>query len=120
MAGKIVDHSSYLTVDAEFIGLQDCFEAYRRAVTYREKDESTNTLVITNSPDVIEYQEGDGNVVLLTRDDIHNVLVFRVFFSDDRLIKPVYVYNQREYQIACEFVRRLLNGQLEPKEEWLA
>lgn len=118
MPGQLVSHETYLSIDVEFIGLRECFEAYRRGMEYAEAN--NGTLVITNAPDTLECQTKNQDSVLLTLDEIHNVLVMRIFLADDRIIKPIYIYNQREYQIACEFHRQILKGDLEPKEEWLS
>ena len=121
MPGKIVAHDTHLRIDTEFIELKDCFEAFRRSVEYAESHDIDDTLVISSSIDTVEFQRANGNSVLATYDDIHKVLIMRLFLNEgDVVIKPIYIYNHSEYQTACSFMRQVLGGQLDLKKEWLA
>lgn len=121
MPGKIVPHETYLRIDTEFIELKDCFEAFRRGVEYREKNDIDDILVICNAPDIIEYQLKNGDSFIVTYDPIHRIIVMRVFLHDEDItIKPVYIYNNREYQIACEFLRQIMHDKIDLKDEWIA
>lgn len=119
MPGKIVSHETFLTIDTEFIDLKQCFEAFRRGVEFQEKS-GEDILVICNSIDTIEYQLKNGDSFLITYDPVHRVIAMRMFLHEgDQMLKPMYIYNNREYQIACEFIRQVLSANLELKEEWL-
>jgi len=119
--GKIFVHEKRLTIDGDFLSLEDCFEAFRRSVEYAESHDIDGTLVISSSIDTVEFQRANGNSVLATYDDIHKVLIMRLFLNEgDVVIKPIYIYNHSEYQTACSFMRQVLGGQLDLKKEWLA
>ena len=121
MPGKIVPHETHLRVDTEFIELKDCFEAFRRGVEYREKNDSEDILVISNTTDLVEYQLKNGDSFIVTYDPIHRIIVMRGFFHEgDVVLKPLYIYNNREYQIACEFLRQIMHDKIDLKKEWLA
>lgn len=121
MPGQIVSHESYLRIDVDFISLEDCFKAFRRGIDYREQNDAEDILVICNTDDCVEYQTKNGDSFLLTYDPIHKVMVMRMFFEEgDKVLKPLYIYNQREYQIACEFVRRIMGDKMDLMEEWLS
>lgn len=120
MPGKIVPYDTYLRIDTEFIDLASCFEAFRRGVEYRDKNDIDETLVICNTPDLIEYQLKNGDSFIVTYDSIHQIIVMRMFLHDEDItIKPIYVYNNREYQIACEFLRQIMHDKIDLKKEWL-
>lgn len=120
MPGKIVAHNTHLRIDTEFIELKDCFEAFRRGVEYREKNDVDDILVICNAPDIIEYQLKNGDSFIVTYDPIHRIIVMRVFLHDEDItIKPIYIYNNREYQIACEFLRQIMHDKIDLKDEWI-
>lgn len=121
MPGKIVAHDTHLRIDTEFIELKDCFQAFRRGVEYREKNDVDDILVICNAPDIIEYQLKNGDSFVVTYDPIHRIIVMRVFLHDEDItIKPIYIYNNREYQIACEFLRQVMHDKIDLKDEWIA
>lgn len=118
--GKLVAHATRLTIDGEFLSLEDCFEAFRRSIEYAEANTRDEIIVICNSIDTIEYQRDNGNSVLATYDDLHKVMIMRIFLNEgDQVIKPIYIFNHREYQIACDFMRQVTSANLELKEEWL-
>ena len=120
MPGKIVPYDTYLRIDTEFIDLASCFEAFRRGVEYRDKNNIGETLVICNTPDLIEYQLENGDSFIVTYDPIHQIIVMRMFLHDEDItIKPIYIYNNREYQIACEFLRQIMHDKIDLKKEWL-
>lgn len=118
--GKLVPHKDHLTIECEFLSLKDCFEAFRRSIEYAETSVSDDILVISNSIDTIEFQRPNGNSLLATYDEVHKVMIMRIFLDEgDRVIKPIYIYNHREYQIACNFMRQVMSVNLDLKEEWL-
>lgn len=118
--GKLIVHENRLTIDGDFLSLEDCFEAFRRSIEYTETSVSDDILVIGNSIDTIEFQRPNGNSVLATYDDVHKVMIMRIFLNEgDRVIKPIYIYNHREYQIACNFMRQVMSDGLNVKDEWL-
>lgn len=118
--GKLVAHATRITIDGEFLSLEDCFEAFRHSIEYAEVNTRDEIIVICNSIDTIEYQRDNGNSVLATYDDLHKVIIMRIFLNEgDQVIKPIYIFNHREYQIACDFVRQVTSGNLDLKEEWL-
>lgn len=118
--GKLVAHATRLTIDGELLSLEDCFEAFRRSIEYAEAHTRDEIIVICNSIDTIEYQRDNGNSVLATYDDLHKVMIMRIFLDEgDVVIKPIYIFNHREYQIACNFMRQVLRENLDLKEEWL-
>lgn len=118
--GKLVAHADHLTIDVEFLSLEDCFEAFRRSIEYAEEHTRDEIIVICNSIDTIEYQRDNGNSILATYDDLHNVIIMRIFLNEgDQVIKPIYIFNYREYQIACNFMRQVTSANLDLKEEWL-
>lgn len=120
MPGKIVSHETFLTIDTEFIDLKQCFEAFRRGVKLQDKS-GEDILVICNSIDTIEYQLKNGDSFLITYDPVHRVIAMRMFLhEEDQVLKPLYIYNNREYQIACEFLRQIMGNRVEIDEEWLA
>ena len=120
MPGKIVPYDTYLRIDTEFIDLASCFEAFRRGVEYRDKNDIDETLVICNTPDLIEYQLKNGDSIIVAYDPIHQIIVMRMFLHDeDIIIKPIYIYNNREYQIACAFLRQIMHDKIDLKKEWL-
>ena len=120
MPGKIVPHDTYLRIDTEFIDLASCFEAFRRGVEYRDKNGIDETLVLCNTPDLIEYQLKNGDSFIVTYDPIHQIIIMRMFLHDENItIKPIYIYNNREYQIACEFLRQIMHDKIDLKKEWL-
>lgn len=120
MPGKIVPYDTYLRIDTEFIDLASCFEAFRRGVEYHDKNDTDETLVICNTPDLIEYQLKNGDSFIVTYDPIHQIIVMRMFLHDEDItIKPIYIYNNREYQIACEFLRQIMHDKIDLKKEWL-
>ena len=44
----------------------------------------------------------------------------RLFLHDENVtVKPIYIYNNREYQIACEFLRQIMHDKIDLKKEWL-
>ena len=119
--GKIVVHEKRLTIDGDFLSLEDCFEAFRRSVEYAESHRTQEIIVICNSVDTIEYQETNGNSILVTYDDVHKVMIMRVFLNEgDVVIKPIYIYNHSDYQTACSFMRQVISADLDLKKEWLA
>ena len=119
--GKLVVHEKHMTIDGDFLSLEDCFEAFRRSVEYAESHRLEETLVISSSIDTVEFQRGNGNSVLATYDDIHKVIIMRIFLNEgDVVIKPIYIYNNREYQIACEFLRQIMHDKIDLKDEWIA
>lgn len=121
MPGKIVPHENYIRIDTEFIELKDCFEAFRRGVEYKDKNGIEDVLFVTNSIDTIEYQLKNGDCFIVTYDPIHRIIVMRAFLHDeDIVIKPIYIYNNREYQIACDFLRQIMHNKIDLKKEWLA
>ena len=118
--GKLVAHPNRITIDGEFLSLEDCFEAFRRSIEYAEEHARDEIIVICNSIDTIEYQRDNGNSVLLTYDDVHKVMIMRIFLNEgDQVIKPIYIFNHREYQIACDFMRQVTSANLKLKKEWL-
>lgn len=118
--GKLVAHPNRITIDGEFLGLEDCFEAFRRSIEYAEEHTRDEIIVICNSIDTIEYQRDNGNSVLVTYDDVHKVMIMRIFLNEgDQVIKPIYIFNHREYQIACDFMRQVTSANLKLKKEWL-
>mgnify|MGYP001740040833 FL=1 len=118
--GKLVSHEDRLTIEGEFLSLKDCFEAFRRSIEYAESSVHEDVLIICNSIDIIEHQYSNGNSVLVTYDGVHKVMIMRIFINEgDQVIKPIYIYNHREYQIACNFMRQVLSANLELKDEWL-
>ena len=118
--GKLVAHPNRITIDGEFLSLEDCFEAFRRSIEYAEDHTRDEIIVICNSIDTIEYQRDNGNSVLLTYDDVHKVMIMRIFLNErDQVIKPIYIFNHREYQIACDFMRQVTSANLKLKKEWL-
>lgn len=118
--GKLVAHPNRITIDGEFLSLEDCFEAFRRSIEYAEEHTRDEIIVICNSIDTVEYQRDNGNSVLLTYDDIHKVMIMRIFLNEgDQVIKPIYIFNHREYQIACDFMRQVTSANLKLKKEWL-
>ena len=120
MPGKIVSHETFLTIDTEFIDLKQCFEAFRRGVELKDKS-GEDILVVCNSIDTIEYQLKNGDSFLLTYDPVHRVIAIRMFlYEGDQVLKPLYIYNNREYQIACEFIRQIMGNRIEIDKEWLA
>lgn len=120
MPGKIIANHTHLRIDTEFIELGDCFEAFRRGVEYKEKNDVEDILVICNTTDLIEYQLKNGDSVIVTHDPIHRIMVMRMFLHDENItVKPIYIYNNREYQIACEFLRQILHDKIDLKKEWL-
>ena len=119
--GKLVVHEKYMTIDGEFLSLEDCFEAFRRSVEYAESHDIDDTLVISSSIDTVEFQRANGNSVLATYDDVHKVIIMRIFLNEgDVVIKPIYIYNHSEYQTACSFMRQIMVANLDLKKEWLA
>ena len=119
--GKLVAHATRLTIDGEFLSLEDCFEAFRRSIEYAENNLADEALIICNSIDVIEFQKPNGNSMIVTYDPVHKVMIMRIFLHEgDIVIKPIYIFNHREYQIACNFMRQVLSANLDLKEEWLA
>ena len=119
--GKLVVHEKRITIDGDFLSLEDCFEAFRRSVEYAESHGIEDTLVISSSIDTVEFQRANGNSVLVTYDDVHKVIIMRLFLNEgDMVIKPIYIYNHSDYQVSCNFMRQVLGGQLELKKEWLA
>lgn len=114
----IQSYDDHLRVDVDYISLKDCFEAFRRGVEHRDNTLG-DILLITNSPDTIEYQTSLGDSYLITYDPIHKVMVMRAFLRDDDVLKPLYIYNQREYQIACEFLRSIMHEKIDLKGDWL-
>lgn len=119
--GKLVAHKKHITIDGEFLSLEDCFEAFRRSVEYTEANNVEETLVISSSVDTVEFQRGNGNSVLVTYDDVHKVMIMRIFLNEgDVVIKPIYIYNHNEYQTACSFMRQVMVANLDLKKEWLA
>lgn len=118
--GKLVAHPNRITIDGEFLNLEDCFEAFRHSIEYAEEHTRDEIIVICNSIDTIEYQRDNGNSVLVTYDDIHKVMIMRIFLNEgDQVIKPIYIFNHREYQIACDFMRQVTSANLKLKKEWL-
>ena len=118
--GQLVAHEDRLTIEGEFLSLKDCFEAFRRSVEYAENNIADETLIICNSIDVIEFQKPNGNSMIVTYDPVHKVIIMRIFLhEEDLVIKPIYIFNHREYQIACNFIRQVLNANLELKDAWL-
>lgn len=118
--GKLVAHPNRITIDGEFLSLEDCFEAFRRSIEYAEEHTRDEIIVICNSIDTIEYQRDNGNSVLVTYDDVHKVMIMRIFLNEgDQVIKPIYIFNHREYQIACDFMRQVTSANLNLKKEWL-
>lgn len=118
--GKLVVHEKRLTIDGDFLSLEDCFEAFRRSIEYAEENLVDEALIICNSVDTIEYQRTNGNSVLTTYDDVHKVMIMRIFLNEgDIVIKPIYIYNHSDYQVACNFMRQVLGGNLDLKNEWL-
>ena len=118
--GKLVAHPNRITIDGEFLSLEDCFEAFRRSIEYAEEHTRDEIIVICNSIDTIEYQRENGNSVLVTYDDVHKVMIMRIFLNEgDQVIKPIYIFNHREYQIACDFMRQVTSANLKLKKEWL-
>lgn len=118
--GKLVAHPNRITIDGEFLSLEDCFEAFRRSIEYAEEHTRDEIIVICNSIDTIEYQRDNGNSVLVTYDDVHKVMIIRIFLNEgDQVIKPIYIFNHREYQIACDFMRQVTSANLKLKKEWL-
>lgn len=119
--GKLVVHEKHMTIDGDFLSLEDCFEAFRRSVEYAESHDIDDTLVISSSIDTVEFQRGAGNSGLVTYDDVHKVMIMRIFINEgDVVIKPIYIYNHSDYQTACAFLRQVICGQLDLKKEWLA
>ena len=119
--GKLVAHKNRITIEGEFLSLEDCFEAFRRSIEYAEKNTRDELIIICNSIDTVEYQRENGNSVLMTYDDTHKVIIMRIFLDEgDRVIKPIYIYNHRDYQIACNFMRQVTTANLDLKKEWLA
>lgn len=119
--GKLVVHEKHMTIDGDFLSLEDCFEAFRRSIEYAENHALDDTLIISNSIDTVEFQRGNGNSVLVTYDDVHKVMIMRIFLNkDDTVIKPIYIYNHSDYQTACSFMRQVMVGNLDLKKEWLA
>lgn len=119
--GKLVVHEKRITIDGDFLSLEDCFEAFRRSVEYAENHGIEDTLVISSSIDTVEFQRANGNSVLMTYDDVHKVIIMRIFLNEgDVVIKPIYIYNRSDYQVSCNFMRQVLGEQLELKKEWLA
>ena len=118
--GKLVVHEKRITIDGDFLSLEDCFEAFRRSVEYAESHGIEDTLVISSSIDTVEFQRANGNSVLVTYDDTHKVIIMRLFLNEgDVVIKPIYIYNHSDYQVSCNFMRQVLGGQLDLKKEWL-
>lgn len=118
--GKLVVHPNRITIDGEFLSLEDCFEAFRRSIEYAEEHTRDEIIVICNSIDTIEYQRDNGNSVLVTYDDVHKAMIMRIFLDEgDQVIKPIYIFNHREYQIACDFMRQVTSANLKLKKEWL-
>lgn len=118
--GKLIAHEKRITIDGDFLSLEDCFEALRRSVEYAEQNNLEDTLLISSSIDTIEFQRSNGNSVLVTYDDTHKVMIMRIFLHEgDIVIKPIYIYNHGDYQTACSFMRQVLGGQLDLKKEWL-
>lgn len=118
--GKLVAHPNRITIDGEFLSLEDCFEAFRRSIEYAENNLADEALIICNSIDTIEFQKPNGNSVIVTYDPIHKVMIMRIFLHEgDVVIKPIYIFNHREYQIACNFMRQVLSWNLDLKKEWL-
>lgn len=121
MPGKIVTHDTHLTIDTDFMSLESCFNAFRRGVGYREQNDVDEILVICNTEDCVEYQTKLGDSVIITYDPVHSVIVMRIFvYTNDTVLKPLYVRNHREYQIACEFLRQVMSEKIDVKEEWIA
>ena len=119
--GKLVVHEKHMTIDGDFLSLEDCFEAFRRSVEYAESHQLEETLVISSSVDTVEFQRGNGNSGLVTYDNVHKVIIMRIFLDEgDVVIKPIYIYNHSDYQTACSFLRQVHGGQLDLKKEWLA
>lgn len=119
--GKLVVHKKHMTIDGDFLSLEDCFEAFRRSVEYAESHRLEETLVISSSVDTVEFQRGNGNSVLMTYDDVHKVIIMRIFLDEgDVVIKPIYIYNHSDYQTACSFMRQVMTVQIDLKKEWLA
>nr|DAN78171.1 MAG TPA: hypothetical protein [Caudoviricetes sp.] len=118
--GKLVVHEKCITIDDDFLSLEDCFEAFRRSVEYAESHGIEDTLVISSSIDTVEFQRANGNSVLVTYDDVHKVIIMRIFLNEgDAVIKPIYIYNRSDYQVSCNFMRSVLGGNLDLKKEWL-
>jgi len=121
MPGKIVAHDRYLTIDTEFMSLERCFNAFRRGMAYREQNDVDEILIICNTEDCVEYQTKLGDSVVITYDPVHYVIVMRIYVhTNDTVLKPLYIRNYREYQIACELLRQVMNEKIDVKEEWLA
>ena len=121
MPGTLVAHDKYMTIDTDFIDLAECFKGFRRGVEYREKNDVDEILVICNTEDCVEYQTKLGDSVIITYDSVHSVIVMRIFvYTNDTVLKPLYVRNHREYQIACEFLRQVMSKKIDVKEEWTA
>lgn len=119
--GKLVVHKNHITIDGDFLSLEDCFAAFRRSIEYAEKHDLDDTLVICNSVDTIECQRVNGNSLIVTYDDVHKVMIMRIFlYKMDVVIKPIYIYNQNDYQTACSFMRQVMSEEIELKKEWLA
>lgn len=119
--GKLIAHENRITIDGDFLSLEDCFEAFRRSIEYADSHDIDDTLVISNSIDTVEFQRANGNSVLVTYDDVHKVMIMRIFLNEgDVVIKPIYIYNHGDYQVACNFMRSVLGGNLDLKKEWLA
>lgn len=119
--GKLIVHEKHMTIDGDFLSLEDCFEAFRRGAEYAESHRLEGTIVISSSIDTVEFQRDNGNSVLMTYDDIHKVIIMRIFLNEgDVVIKPIYIYNHSDYQTACSFMRQVMTAQIDLKKEWLA
>ena len=123
MSGQIIAHEDHLTVDVDFMDLKDYFNAFRKSIRYREEHDfgREEILVICDTEDCIEYQTKEGDSFIGTYDPVNKTITFRVFiYTEDKVLKPIYITNYREYQVACDFVRKIMEDKLNLKGEWIA
>lgn len=41
--GKLIAHENRLTIDGDFLSLEDCFEAFRRSIEYADSHDIDDT-----------------------------------------------------------------------------
>lgn len=94
--------------------LKDCFDDFAADVRALGDD----VLLITDSDNVLEFQNKDEDSILVVHDAVHHCMIVNVYLSDDRCIKPIYIYNCYEFLEAKQFVNDILSGDY-IEEEWI-
>lgn len=98
------DHLEIETAGSK--SLKACFEDFAAEVRSLGDD----VLIITDSDNVLEFQNKEQDSVLSVYDPVHHCLIINVYLADDRAVKPIYVYDCYEFLEAKRFIKDVLIG----------